>query len=124
MHIHLDNRWRGPTRIRRCIIDTGSDINLVTQRTLDALKLPYSLDGEDPVYGISGAPLLPIGSTVLTWHMDRHETIYAQRFLIISDEAAVTFDVLLGKPWINMTGAVRPNLNVMLTQRPGLHPSP
>lgn len=120
MHILLDRRGR--TRIRRCLIDTCADINLVSKKTLDDLQLPYNLSGEDQVYGISGAPLLPIGSIVLTWHMDGREAIYSQKFSVIPDEVPVRFDVLLGKPWIDKTGAVRRNSTVMLlTRRLGLH---
>jgi hypothetical protein len=122
MHIFPDRHRRGQTRIRRCFVDTCSDINLVSEKTLDDLQLRYDPNVEDQVYGISGHSLLPTGSIVLTWHMDGQEAIYSQKFLVISDETPVRFDVLLGKPWINKTGAVRRNSRVMmLTRRLGLH---
>ncbi|KAF7504835.1 hypothetical protein GJ744_001701 [Endocarpon pusillum] len=122
MHIIPDRRQRDRTRIRRCLVDTGSDINLVSKKTLDDLQLRYDPNVEDLVYGISGHPLLPIGSIVLTWHMDGQAAVYSQKFSVIPDEIPVAFDVLLGKPWINKAGALRRNSKVLtLTRRLGLH---
>ena len=116
IHIHLD---RDPplTEVCRCLLDTGSDFNLISQRTLRTLELQFTAREEPTLTGIGGFQIFPIGSVVLTWHMDRYEKVaYHDTFLVISDDVRPLFDVLLGKDWIKKSKALLRNDKIMLAR--------
>lgn len=125
IHIHLDKDRPDLTELCRCLLDTGSDFNLVSQKTLRTLQLPFTEREGPAVTGLGGAKILPIGSVLLTWHMDRRERVtYTKNFWVISDETPALFDVLVGKHWIKEHKALLRNPKVMLTRYLGLDSSP
>lgn len=122
IHIHLDRLGPKATRICRCLLDTGSDLNLISQRILASLGLAFNPCRGPPVTGIGGIEVAPIGSVVLTWHMDgRQNTKYSEQFWVISNNPPARFDVLLGSDWIMETGALLRNREIMLARCFGLH---
>ncbi|KAF7505017.1 hypothetical protein GJ744_001471 [Endocarpon pusillum] len=123
IHIHPDREQPDLTELCRCTLDTGSDFNLVSERTLHTLKLPFTpfTTHEVPeLTGLGGVPILPIGSVLLKWHMDRHKGVYYQEtFYVISEAVQPLFDVLLGKEWLEENRALVRNNQVILACRPG-----
>ena len=125
MHIHLDKDRPEDTELCRCLLDTGSDFNLISETTLLTLHLPFNKRRGPGVTGIGGAQIFPIGSVVLTWHMDgqRGKTYY-ETFWVISEDTPALFDVLIGKEWIKKTNALLKNPKVLLSRFLPLHLSP
>jgi hypothetical protein len=124
IHIHLDQDQGDLTELCRCLLDTGSDFNLVSQRTLRILGLQFTEPKGPAVTGLGGAQILPIGSISLRWHMDRREQVsYCENFWVISDDTPPLFDVLLGKHWIKKHKALLRNPEVMLARSLRLHAS-
>jgi hypothetical protein len=118
-----DTNWPDLTEPCRCLLDTGSDFNLVSERILRELgQLFTRSERERPtLIGIGAVHILPIGSVVLTWHMDRKNRKYSDIFWVISDDTPALFDVLIGKGWIKKYKAFLRNPEVMLTRQLGLH---
>lgn len=108
------------------MLDTGADLNFVSQKTLLNSQLQFvpRVPPEVPsVTGLGGDRIVPMGSIRLTWHVDTHtENIYSDEFWIIADSMRPPFDVLLGHQWIMEQGAFQPNPNVLLANL-GFHPS-
>jgi hypothetical protein len=101
IHIHLDEDRADLTEPCRCLLDTGSEFDLVSERTLRNKRLSFARCEVSPVTGLGGFQILPIGSVLLKWHMDRKkQTTYHRTFLVISDDTPALFDVLIGKDWI------------------------
>jgi hypothetical protein len=125
IHIHLDENQPDLTQVCRCLLDTGSDFNLISQRILRKLKLSFTPGEEHAVTGLGGVQILPIGSVLLRWHMDRHkEVTYFETFLVISDDTPAQFDVLIGNDWIMEQEALLPNLKILLARCLRFHRSP
>jgi hypothetical protein len=126
MHVHPPTNPPDLTELCRCLLDTGSDFNLVSERLLGELGLPLThSEHERPILmGLGGARILPIGSVVLTWHMDCKKLInYSDIFWVISDDTPALFDVLIGKNWIKKYKALLRNPAVMLARPIGLDSS-
>ena len=123
IHIHPDRHRPDATQLCRCLLDTGSDLNLISERILHLLQVPLLAHEGPPVTGFAGIPLVPMGSVMLTWHMDGFQHVrYCRKFSVISnDTLAPRFDVLLGNVWIKETNALLRNAEVMLARRLGLH---
>lgn len=121
IHVQLDRDLPDLTDICRCTLDTGSDFNLISERTLRSLQLPFTPRPEAPTLtGLGGVHVLPIGSVVLTWHMDRHKTkSYNETFWVISEDMQPLFDVLLGKDWLKESKALMRNDKVIVVRRLG-----
>ncbi|KAF7507456.1 hypothetical protein GJ744_010387 [Endocarpon pusillum] len=125
IHIHLDTAGPEVTKICRCLLDTGSDFNLISERTLSFLGLTFYSHEGPAVIGVGGIPVVPIGSVVLTWHMDgKVDVKYCKQFWVISNKTPALFDVLLGKDWIKETKALLRNKEIMLAHCPSLHRGP
>lgn len=115
IHIHLNRDRPHETEVCRCMLDTGSDLNLVSQRTLRNLKLQFTVRKGPTLTGLGNVPIVPVGFIMLTWHVNRHEGFtYHDQFWVISDDVQPLFDVLLGKHWIKDNKALLPNPEILL----------
>jgi hypothetical protein len=120
IHIHYDRDQPDLTEPRRCLLDTGSDVNLVSQRTLRMLSLSMT-ECEDSVISL-GAQILLIGSTKLSWHVDcQEQKTYHTNFLVVADDIRPRFDFILGKDWIKENEALLHNPRVLLVHSLGSH---
>jgi len=126
VHIHLDeNQPPERTQVRRFILDTGADLNLVAERVLHDLGLPLSDSENEPptLIGIGDAHVLPIGSVLLTFHIDGKTRDYTEMFWVISEDTPPLFDLLFGKRWIKHHKALRRNHAVYLARHLRRHNS-
>jgi hypothetical protein len=99
VHVHLDqNKPPDRTEVFRFLLDTRADLNLVAERVLHDLGMPLpNLDNEPPTLtGFDGVHILPIGSVILTFHIDGTTHDYSEMFWIISDNTPPYFDLLFG----------------------------
>ncbi len=118
IQIYLDRSIPDLTESCRCLLDTGSDFNLISQRTLRTLKLQFTAREGPTLTGLGGVQIFPIGSVLLTWHMSHHKNvIYADTFLVISDDEQPLFDVLLGKDWIEESKALMRKPRILLSRK-------
>lgn len=114
IHIHFEKDQAEATEVRRCLIDTGSDFNLISESTVLDLGLEVSRRRGPEVTGLGGAQIFPIGSLMLRWHMNHHSEItYYEPFYVISQDTPALFDVLIGKKWIKKYKALLRNDQVM-----------
>jgi hypothetical protein len=125
IHIHPDKHRPNLTEPHRCLLDTGSDFNLVSQKTLRMLSIPFN-EREKPVMTLlGGVQFLPIGSVLLAWHMDKHKQVtYYEEFFVLSESKPPLFDLLLGKDWIRKNKALLRNPEVLLVRHLGSHDLP
>lgn len=115
IHIHMNRDQPDETEVCRCMLDTGSDLNLVSQRTLRNLGLQFTHRKGPTLTGLGNVPIFPVGFIMLTWHVNRHEKItYSEEFWVISDDVHPLFDVLLGKDWIHDNNALLRNPKILL----------
>lgn len=122
IHIHLDQYWPNLTEPYRCLLDTGSDFNLVSQEALRRLSIPFNERKTPAMTLLGGVQFLPIGSVRLSWHMDKHKQVtYNDEFYVLSDSTKPFFDVLLGKDWIRRHKALLRNPEVLLVRHLGPH---
>jgi hypothetical protein len=117
MQIHKQGD-NGPesTTPRRGLVDTGSNYELVSERILDELNLEAYLHAVPRITGIEGprGGVWPIGTYTLPWHVaGKPEKPYNTEFFVISRKIDCQFDFILGRGWINASGAVRQNSDVM-----------
>ena len=113
LHFHLNKDQPSTTATSKCLLDSGSDLNLISQRFLHLLGLPLIPHEAPTVTGIGGIPVIPIGSVILTWHMDSKEHFrYTRKFWVISNDTPALFDVLLGQRWIKETKAFLRNQEI------------
>ncbi len=119
IHLHLNEEQY---EVCRCLLDTGADLNFVSQQTLDNSQLPFvpRVPREVPsVTVLGGSKIQPIGSIRLTWHIDNHAgQIYSDDFWVISNIMRPPFDVLLGHRWIKEQRAFKRNSSVLLASLP------
>lgn len=97
---------------RRCRMDTGSDVNLISESTVLDLGLPFTRGRYPELTGIGGAQVFPIGALLLRLRMSGHpEITFYERFYVISQDTPALFDALIGRKWIkdNKT-LLRPDL--------------
>jgi hypothetical protein len=126
VHIHLDENQRDRTQVCRFILDTGSDLNLVSESILRELGLSLTHSECEPptIIGFGDAHILPIGSVFLTFHIDGKENKeYSEVFWVVSEDMPALFDLLFGKHWIKHHKALKRNSNIWLACRPRLHRS-
>lgn len=122
IHIHLDKSQPDPIQICRCLLDTGSDCNLVSERIVRSLQLTVNEHEVDPVTPLGGIQILPIGTVELNWHMDnRKSVIYSESFLVVPETAQPSFDVILSNNWIEKYQAFQRNPRVMLARHLRFH---
>lgn len=102
---HETGRKRRITTSRRCLIDTGSDLNIITRRALQGLQSDVR-----PLSGYlngAGGRAEIIGRTDLTWHLKRGcDPVRRRRlnrsnsFVVVDPTVPYKFDCILGEPWI------------------------
>lgn len=120
IHIHMNRDQPDETEVCRCMLDTGSDLNLVSQRTLRNLGLQFTHRKGPTLTGLGNVPIFPVGFIMLTWHVNRHENItYWDKFWVISDDVHPLFDVLVCKDWIHNNKALLRNPEILLMRRLG-----
>ena len=93
------------TSSRRCLIDTGADVNMITLNSLQGLESEVQpLSG--CVHGAGGKAEV-IALAKLNWHLkSRFFPAVARRpdpfddFLVVDPTAPYNFDCVLGRPWI------------------------
>jgi hypothetical protein len=119
VHIHLDqNKPPDRTQVCRFLLDTGADLNLVAERVLKDLGMPLpNLENEPPTLtGLGDVHVLPIGSVILTFHIDGKTHDYSEMFWIISENTPALFDLLFGNRWIKHHKALRRNPTVYFSR--------
>lgn len=122
MRIHLENGQPNATRLCRCLLDTGSDLNFVCLRILRTLSLQYIEVQGPKVTTAGGDQFFPIGNVPLTWHMDKREQVtYTANFWVVPDVPTALFDIVLGNEWINKNKALQRNPSVFIARSLGFH---
>jgi hypothetical protein len=97
------------TTPRMGVIDTQSDVSLVSQSILTELGYDYYPRDVGEIFGINQS-FFPIGTVPLLWHVfGLPKEIYNTEFYIISEDMEPAFDFILGKQWIAETGALSRN---------------
>jgi hypothetical protein len=125
MRIHLANGQPNATGLCRCLLDTGSDLNLVSLRILRTLSLQFIGQQGPKVTTAGGAQFFPIGDVLLKWHMDKREQVtYTANFWVVPDVPPALFDIVLGNQWIDKHKALQRNSSVMIARSLGFHPLP
>lgn len=102
---------------RRGILDTGAEVNLVSERALEDTGYEINRGDIRPLRSVGGLEIGIdlVGKVEITFHVGQHpDTIYEESFLVVSKGTHCTFDFLIGRPWIQKTGALTRNPSVLL----------
>jgi hypothetical protein len=97
------------TTPRRGLLDTGSGVNVVSQKVVDELNMmPWYENSQ--LLTLGDVPFRTIGVVIMRWHVDgRPEKTYNTKFLVIPRDIECAFDFLIGLEWIRRTKALIPN---------------
>lgn len=101
---HGANRKTG-TSSRRCLIDTGADVNMITLNSLEGLKCTVQpLSG--CVHGAGGSAEV-VALAKLNWHLKSRFSHAVDGcadplddFVVVDPTTPYSFDCVLGRPWI------------------------
>jgi hypothetical protein len=104
------------------MLDTGSDVNLVTAGVLkdmtDMGLPPPILEDErhklNQLMGLGASPVPILGSVQLSFRVDGKKKIYTEPFLVVPESSPPDFDLLFGKRWIRDHEALTRNRTVYL----------
>lgn len=97
------------TRISK--LDTGSDVNVISQDVVEELGMtmnPYSGPPVSPI----GKSIMPIGTVSLEWHVMKFKKTYKTDFLVFQADLTQGFDVLLGESEIKKIAFYKVNGDV------------
>lgn len=96
------------TTPRRGLLDTGSNVNVVSAKVVDELNMtPWCERSQINTLGI---PVTTTGVVTVRWHVDgRPEKLYYTQFWVIPPDIECAFDFLIGSSWIRHTKALIPN---------------
>ena len=90
---------------RRCLLDTGSDVNIITKHALQGLL--YEVLPTSGYLHSAGGSVKVIASVKLDWHLksycfptEGHVSDPLNRFAVIDSKIPHQFDCLLGWPWL------------------------
>jgi hypothetical protein len=110
MHIHiLVDGENNTTTLARGLLDTQSDVSLISGKQVAALGLEHMVrptNVMDPirVYTLGKcitSSITPKGSLPIRWHINKHEgRIYNEEFLVLPDALQPHFDFLISKHFI------------------------
>jgi hypothetical protein len=99
------------------ILDTGAEMNLVSEQALEDTGYEINRRDIEPLRSVGGLeiPIDLVGEVKITFHVGQHpDTIYEESFLVVSKGTHCTFDFLIGRPWIQNNRALRRNRSVLL----------
>jgi hypothetical protein len=113
MSIHkLNYRGEDYTVPRYGRLDSGSEVNLVSERILDELNYPYYYNA-GALYML-GNELQTVGDITLKWHVaGKPDQVYTTDFTVIAKDVPLSFDFLLGRGWCTETRALIRNPEVL-----------
>ena len=101
------------TSSRRCLIDTGADMNIITKSAILGLQA-HVRPSAGYLSGAGGRAEI-IGRTELSWHLKRGVDPFRCRnlnrsatFVVVDPTVPYRFDCVLGRPWIQQ------NLHVVI----------
>lgn len=119
MSIHrLNYRGEDYTVPRYGLLDSGSDVNLVSERILDELKYPY-YHNAGALCMLGKNELRTVGDITLKWHVARKpDQVYTTNFTVIAKDVQLGFDFLLGRGWCKETKALIKNPKVLYLEMP------
>lgn len=100
---------RPGTRIGK--LDTGSKVNVISQKVMDTLGIkiePYEGPDLTPI----GPNIRPLGSITLDWHVMTRKKTYTTTFVVLNTSLSEGFDILLGEETIREIGIYQDNRDV------------
>lgn len=114
MQILLRGVWGDEnTTPRMGMLDTQSDVCLVSQRILTELGYDFYPRDVGEVFGINQS-FFPIGTVPLLWHVfGLPNEVHNTEFYVISEQMEPAFDFILSKHWIAQNGALLRNPRVI-----------
>lgn len=74
----------GPCSRRRPKMDTGAEINIITQEAVSELNVLIRKYRGDPLRSF-GPPSKPLGETTLSWNVDGRQKIHETPFFVVLD---------------------------------------
>jgi predicted aspartyl protease len=104
----------GPGHVtpRRGLLDTGSDVNLVSGNIVAELNMQRYYE-PSKVLTLGDKLVTTTYIVIIKWHVDgKPEKPYTTEFLVIPEEIPCAFDFLIGSGWINHTKALIRNHKV------------
>ena len=100
---------RSGTRIGK--LDTGSRVNIISQKVMDTLGIkmePYEGPDLTPI----GPNIKPLGSIKLDWHITNFKKTYTTTFVVLHTSLSEGFDILLSEETIKEVGFYKVNDDV------------
>jgi hypothetical protein len=95
-------------------LDSGSQVNLVSERILIELGYEYYHNKDMSIFMLGGSELQPVGDITLKWHVQgKPDRVHSTDFTVIAKDVQVSFDFLLGRGWCAETGALIRNQEVL-----------
>jgi hypothetical protein len=103
---HFLQREARPTTSRRCLLDTGADLNLITADALEGLQFNVQPIPGQQLRGLAGTTDI-INTISVGWNLSRDcdplrrgRLNRSTMFEVIDPTEDCTFDCVLGRPWI------------------------
>ena len=94
-------------------LDTGADVNVVSNAVVSELNMQTELYDGPPIAPV-GKTFMPERKTKFDWHVSRFPKTYTTEFLVIPNEISKGFDVLLSDSTIKEIGFFNRNGKVFL----------
>lgn len=100
-------RSQAPTTTsRRCLLDTGADLNLITADALKGLQFDLQSIHRQQLRGLAGTAEI-LNTIGVDWHLKRSCDLLrlgrlnrSTMFHVVDPKQKCTFDCVLGRPWI------------------------
>jgi len=101
----------GSHTIRLALLDIGSSVNLIGEKTVKRLGVDMQPHNGKPISSLGGEDF-PMGNVTLDWHVKGHHKTYTTEFGVIAENQSRGFDVLLGSTFIERSNILMPNRDV------------
>ena len=90
----------------RCIaqLDTGSDVNVISQDTVEDINMSMEPYGGERVYPLGAEPIQPIGQLKLRWNVKDYKKTYTTTYVVLDKNSSRQFDILIGTRTIGEVG--------------------
>jgi hypothetical protein len=99
LDITIDKPNGSGKAFRRATLDTGADLNVIAESALKGLDFPRHPWTGAPIDAL-GSSVTPRGEVMLPLRVRGRPVVYHSWFAIIEEARAASFDILLGKNFI------------------------
>ena len=106
----------GRTNIRIARLDTGSEVNVLSEQVVIDLGLPRQKYRGASIQSL-GVNVDPVGVVTFEWHVLKRSKTYSTEFCVVDKDRSLKFDALISHKTIEDVGFYRVNTDVWRLDR-------